>query len=59
VTINGAVISYGPFLNALFAFVLVSAAVYFSMVAPMNALKPGLRAMPRPLIPPARSVRNA
>src|SRR5712675_1020800 len=46
VTINGAVISYGPFLNALFAFVLVSAAVYFSMVAPMNALK-------------ARAARNA
>jgi large conductance mechanosensitive channel len=46
VTINGAVISYGAFLNALFAFVLVSAAVYFSMVAPMNALK-------------ARAARNA
>ncbi len=38
-TINGAIISYGVFLNALFAFALISAAVYFAMVAPMNALK--------------------
>jgi large conductance mechanosensitive channel len=39
VTLNGAVISYGVFLNALFAFVLISSAVYFAMVAPMNALR--------------------
>jgi large conductance mechanosensitive channel len=38
-TLHGAVITYGAFLNALFAFLLVSAAVYFTMVAPMNALK--------------------
>jgi len=46
VTINGAVISYGIFLNALISFVLVAAAVYFFMVAPMNAWK-------------ARAARNA
>lgn len=39
VTLNGAVISYGIFLNALIAFLLVAAAVYFFMVAPMNAWK--------------------
>ncbi|HEY3768717.1 MAG TPA: large conductance mechanosensitive channel protein MscL [Candidatus Angelobacter sp.] len=45
-TINGAVISYGNFLNALIAFLLVATAVYFFMVAPMNAWK-------------ARAARNA
>ena len=39
VTINGAVIGYGIFLNALISFLLIAAAVYFFMVAPMNALK--------------------
>jgi len=38
-TLNGAVISYGTFLNALIAFLLIAAAVYFFMVAPMNAWK--------------------
>jgi large conductance mechanosensitive channel len=45
-TVNNAVISYGMFLNALIAFLLVAAAVYFFMVAPMNAWK-------------ARAARNA
>ncbi len=44
--INGAVISYGIFLNALISFLLVAGAVYFTMVAPMNAWK-------------ARAARNA
>jgi large conductance mechanosensitive channel len=39
VTVNGGVISYGLFLNALVSFLLVAAAVYFFMVAPMNAWK--------------------
>ena len=38
-TINGAVMSYGLFLNALISFLLIAAAVYFFMVAPMNAWK--------------------
>jgi large conductance mechanosensitive channel len=46
VTVNGAVISYGVFLNALIAFLLVAAAIYFFMIAPMNAWK-------------ARAARNA
>lgn len=38
-TVNGAVIGYGTFLNAVISFLLVAAAVYFFMVAPMNAWK--------------------
>jgi len=38
-TVNGGVISYGLFLNALISFLLIAAAVYFFMVAPMNSLK--------------------
>jgi large conductance mechanosensitive channel len=37
-SVNGAVISYGVFLNALVAFLLVAAAVYFFVVTPINAL---------------------
>jgi large conductance mechanosensitive channel len=35
--VNGAVISYGIFLNALISFLLIAGAVYFFMVSPMNA----------------------
>lgn len=38
VTVNGSKIQYGLFLNALIAFVLIAAAVYFFVVAPMAAL---------------------
>ncbi|HTU15481.1 MAG TPA: large conductance mechanosensitive channel protein MscL [Solirubrobacterales bacterium] len=38
-TINGSVFTYGSFINALIAFLSVSAAVYFLVVAPMNAYK--------------------
>jgi large conductance mechanosensitive channel len=37
-TLNGAVISYGTFLNALISFFLIAIAVYFFVVAPMNHL---------------------
>ena len=36
VTINNSKIMYGLFLNAVIAFLLVAAAVYFFLVAPMN-----------------------
>lgn len=39
VTVNGADITYGIFLNDLISFLLIAAAVYFFMVAPMNAWK--------------------
>ena len=37
-TLNGSEFLYGDFINALVAFLLVAAAVYFFVVAPMNAL---------------------
>jgi large conductance mechanosensitive channel len=37
-TINGGKITYGNFLNALISFLLVSAAVYFLVVLPVNTL---------------------
>ena len=38
-TVGEASVRYGPFLNALIAFLLVAAAVYFFVVVPMNRLK--------------------
>ena len=38
-TPGGAVIAYGSFLNALIAFVLVAAAIFFLVVKPVNALE--------------------
>jgi large conductance mechanosensitive channel len=37
--LNGSEIKYGLFLNALISFLLIAAAVYFAMVAPMNTWK--------------------
>jgi large conductance mechanosensitive channel len=37
--LNGSDIKYGLFLNALISFLLIASAVYFTMVAPMNAWK--------------------
>lgn len=37
-TINNSHFAYGEFLNALFTFLTVAAAVFFLVVAPMNAL---------------------
>ncbi|HEY6271089.1 MAG TPA: large conductance mechanosensitive channel protein MscL [Terriglobales bacterium] len=38
-TINGSTLAYGSFLNALISFLLIAIAVYFFIVAPMNAFK--------------------
>jgi len=38
-TINEAVFNYGSFINALIAFLSVAAAVYFMIVAPLNAIE--------------------
>jgi len=38
ITINGSRLLIGDFLNAVISFVLVAAAIYFFVVAPMNAL---------------------
>jgi large conductance mechanosensitive channel len=37
-TINGSKFLYGEFINALLAFLIIAAAVYFFVVVPMNAL---------------------
>jgi len=37
-TVNGSIFKYGLFINALVTFLLVAAAVYFVVVAPMNKL---------------------
>src|SRR5215467_762109 len=42
-TLNGSTILYGAFLNAVISFVLVALAVYFFVVAPMNALQARLK----------------
>jgi large conductance mechanosensitive channel len=42
-TINGSQFLIGDFLNALVSFLLIAAAVYFFMVAPLNALMARLR----------------
>ncbi|HTV74892.1 MAG TPA: large conductance mechanosensitive channel protein MscL [Candidatus Acidoferrales bacterium] len=45
-TINSSVFRYGDFLNAALGFVLVSAAVYFFIVGPMNAVMNRFRPAP-------------
>ena len=42
-TLHNSVFLYGEFLNALVAFLLVAAAMYFFVVVPMNALTARLR----------------
>ncbi len=37
-TVNGSTFAYGDFLNALFAFLSIAAAVFFLVVTPMNRL---------------------
>lgn len=37
-TVNGSVLQYGSFLNALFAFVTIATAVFFLVVRPVNAV---------------------
>ncbi len=38
-TINGAEFTYGAFLNALFSFLTIAAAIYFLVVLPINKLE--------------------
>jgi len=37
-TINGSIFRYGLFINALISFLLIAAAIYYVVVAPMNHL---------------------
>ena len=43
-TINGSAFMLGTFLNALISFIIVAAAVYFFVVAPINTLTTKMRA---------------
>lgn len=50
-TVNGSVFALGDFINALVAFLLVAAAVYFFVVVPVNALVSRMRKAPAPADP--------
>ena len=51
-TINGSTFKYGAFINAIIAFVLIAAALFFFVVKPLNALVP--KASEEPPTPPTR-----
>jgi len=53
-TINGSVFALGDFINALVAFLLVAAAVYFFVVTPVNMLVARMRKAPAPADPTTR-----
>jgi large conductance mechanosensitive channel len=53
-TINGSTFLYGAFLNAVIAFILIAAALYFFVVKPMNALTARARAREEPAAPATR-----
>ena len=51
--LNGAHITYGNFLNALIAFLLIAASVYFLVVLPINTMLAKLNVLAKPPAPPA------
>lgn len=53
-TINNSKFLYGEFINALLSFVIISAAVYFFVVLPINALIARTRRDPAPADPTTR-----
>ena len=50
-TLNGSVFPVGDFINAAVSFLLIAAAVYFFVVAPINALVSRMRKDPAPADP--------
>ena len=50
-TINGSIFAVGDFINAVIAFLLVAAAVYFFVVTPVNVLVARMRKAPTPADP--------
>ncbi|MFA6515122.1 MAG: large conductance mechanosensitive channel protein MscL [Candidatus Paceibacterota bacterium] len=56
-TINGSSFMYGNFINALIAFVIVAAAVYFFVVTPINTLISKTR-KEKPLDPTTKKCRE-
>jgi large conductance mechanosensitive channel len=47
-TVNGSQFLYGDFINAIIAFLLVAAAIYFLVVSPINKLSARLQKGPPP-----------
>ena len=56
-TVNGSVFAVGDFINAAVSFLLVSAAVYFFVVTPINALVARMRKAPAPADPTTTTCR--
>jgi large conductance mechanosensitive channel len=50
-TVNSSKFLYGDFINAVFSFVLVGAAIYFFVVVPMNAMASRLKKPAAPAAP--------
>jgi large conductance mechanosensitive channel len=48
VALNGSEIRYGAFLNALIAFLIIAAVIFFAVVKPMNAIMTRMRTEPTP-----------
>jgi large conductance mechanosensitive channel len=53
-TVNNSKFLYGDFINAVVSFLLVAAAVYFFVVAPLNALTARSKKAPPPAPPATR-----
>jgi large conductance mechanosensitive channel len=49
--VNGGVIKYGDFLNAIISFLLIAAAVYFLVVLPINTLLARMKRNEQPATP--------
>lgn len=56
-TINNSKFLYGDFINAIVSFLLVGAAIYFFVVAPLNALTARLKKEAPPAPPPEPTTR--
>jgi large conductance mechanosensitive channel len=54
VTINNSQFLYGDFINAVVAFLLVAAAIYFAVVVPMRAVTARLKGPETPAAPTVR-----
>jgi large conductance mechanosensitive channel len=54
-TVNGSKFLIGDFINALVAFVMIAAAVYFFVVAPLNALEARRRRGEAPAAPTTKT----
>ena len=52
-SLHHATFLYGAFINAVVSFVLVSAAIFYLVVVPMNLLLSRARHQPAPVAPPA------